>query len=816
MSQVAVSPSTGGWRAPLPLRLAVRDLRGGMRGFRIFIACIFIGVAAIIGIGSSARILSDSLARQGRTILGGDIAFTTVHRELGTPELAWMRARGAVSSIATMRAMARSASGEAALVEIKAVDTSYPLTGMVQLRGTAKSLADALARTDGVYGIAADPALLARLGLKTGDRFSVGDGQFELRAELVSEPDKLAGGFALGPRVIVSQEAFRSSGLLQPGALVRWSYRILLTGDASDAAVKQTVEDANEAFPDAGWRAATRLNVSPAFTRNLNRFAQFLILVALTALVVGGVGVANAVRGFMERKQHDLAVLKSLGASGGYIFRLAIVEVLLAAGIGIALGAVAGAAIPFLIDVAFGSVIPIPFVPAIYPGALLTGAMFGVLTALAFALPPLGRVHDTPVSTLFRDRVESDRQGLRFRYLAMTAATGLLFAATVIATASDRWLATVYLAVAAGVLAVLRLVGFGVMRLARRAPRVRSTELRMAIANIHRPGAVTPAVVLSLGLGMTLLVALTFIDLNFRSLLREGIPGQTPSFFFLDIQRAQTPAFTSFMAEKAPGAKLDIVPMMRGRVVSIKGVPASQIKAPPNIAWVMRGDHGITYSQSVPDGSKLTKGEWWEAGYSGPPLVSVEDEIADGLGLKIGDSVTLNVLGRRITAKVANLREVNWRSFGINFVFVFSPSAFAGAPHANIATATFASGDRGAREIALLRDVAKAFPTVTSVRIRETLDAINKISDQLSFAVRGATSIALIASILVLAGAVSAGQSARIYDAVILKTLGATRRRLLASVLIEYGMLGIATGVFALIAGSLAAWVILTQIMHFD
>lgn len=818
---IAGSTAAGRWRIPLALRMAVRDLRGGLQGFRIFIACIFLGVAAITGIGSSARILSDSLVREGQIILGGDIAFRLAQQEASPAQLSWMGERGKLSSIATMRAMARSSAGEATLVEVKATDANYPLTGAIVLADTSEPLSKVLAPRNGIHGVVVDQALLVRLGLKPGDRFSIGDGQFQLRAVIRSEPDKLAAGFGLGPRVILSENAFRASGLVQPGALIRWTYRILLKGSApgvsaSDAVLKQARSLSEKAFPEAGWRVTTRTNVSPAFSRNLNRFAQFLTLVALTALMVGGVGVANAVRGFMERKQHDLAVFKALGASGGYVFRMSIIEVLLAAAIGIGLGATIGAAIPYSIAVLFGSVIPIPFVPSVYPSTLLAGAVFGFLTALAFALPPLGHVHDTRVSALFRDQVESSRARLRLRYVVMTCIVVAIFLATVIGTASDRWLAFIYVGVALGVLLVLRFVGSAIIWLARRAPRVTRTELRLAIANIHRPGAVTQAVVLSLGLGMTLLVALSIMDLNFRSVLREGIPGKTPSFFFLDIQRQQVPDFTKFLNTRAPGVRLDVVPMMRGRVLAVNNVPASKVKVSQNAAWAMRGDRGITYAADLPAGSKLSAGTWWGPNYTGEPLVSVETKIAEGIGLKLGDTIIFNVLGRKVSARVASFRDVNWRTFGINFVFVFSPSTFAGAPHANIATATFAGGDRGAQELALLKSLAQKFPTITSVRIRETLDALNKVSEQLSFAMRGATSIALIASILVLAGAVSAGQRARIYDAVILKTLGATRRRLLASILLEYGLLGLATGLFSLIAGSLAAWVVMTQVMKLD
>lgn len=823
---MTVAPTTGrakrGTRKfalPMSLRLALRDLRGGLRGFRVFIACIVLGVAAIIGIGSAASILSDSLAQEGQQLLGGDVAVRVVHNPLPADQLSWLTSRGSVTSFATMRAMARNNKNEPTLVELKAIDEKYPLIGKAVTDPAVDNLSKILDIKNTVYGIAADSALFVRLGLKIGDRISVGDGRFELRAKLLSEPDKISGGIGFGPRVFMTAKGFQASGLVQPGSLIRWNYRLLIKSEntdpkASDAQVKSVVSDARKDFPNAGWRIRTRANVSPNFSRNLDRFAQFLTLIALTALIIGGVGVANAVRGFMERKQHDMAVLKSLGASGGYIFRIMIAEVILAAGLGIALGAILGLFIPFAIAAMFAGVIPIPFTPSVYPSALVAGIAFGFLTALAFALPALGRVHDTPVSALFREQIGGQSQSLRLRYKIMFAVIVTLFLFSVLASSSDQRLALIFLGVAFAVMVVFRLIGYLIIYLAKQLPRIRNALLRLSVANIHRPGAMTQSVVLSLGLGLTLLVTLTVIDLNMRELLREGVPGKTPSFFFVDIQKNQSDAFGKFIAAEAPNAKLLRVPMMRGRVLEVKGIPAEKIKAAPNVAWVLRGDRGITYSDTLAEGSVLTEGRWWEKNYSGTPLVSVESEAGEGLGLKIGDLLTFNILGRKITARVANFRKVNWRSFGINFVFVFSASTFAGAPHTYLATATFSGTTDQLRELQLLKSIASKFPTVTTVRVRETLDAIEKVMAQLGFAIRGATLLTLIASILVLAGAVSAGQKARIYDSVVLKSLGATRRRLIGGIVLEYAILGIATGLFSLAAGVAAAWAILTLIMN--
>ena len=794
MDQLISSGQRSSAQIPLSVRLALRDLRGGMAGFRIFLACIALGVMAIVGVGSVSRSLSDGVGRESRRILGGDISFGVMHRTLIEDERSWLSQRGQVSTIESMRAMSRRDDGSSALVEIKAVDASYPTLGAVEL-DRAISLQDALSQRDGVYGMVAEAALSAKLNLAVGDRILIGDTRFEFRATLLSEPDKLAGGIGFGPRVIMSEAALQSTGLLQPGSLVRHVYRLSVRGSgasiASDQDVQRTLDAAAATFPEAGWEVRTRSNVSPQFTNNLQHLTQFLILVGLTALVVGGVGVANAVRAFIDRKQADLGTLKSLGATGSYVFGVALLQVAIVSVIGIAFGAILGVGMPFLVAATLGKILPFPLAPQIYPGQIGVGILYGLLTSLTFSLLPLGRAHDVPVSALFRDRVDPGRSTMRWRYLIGTVLSAGLLVACIVGSASERLLVLYYVLGTIVAFVGLRAIGIGIMWLARRAPHVRQTELRLAIANIHRPGALTPSVVLSLGLGLALLVALTMVDGNIRLQLNKTLPGQTPSFFFLDIQNAQIASFQAYMHEHAPEAKLESVPMMRGRLARLNDIRAEDIKAKSDAAWVLEGDRGITYSADVPEGSALVEGQWWAANYSGPPLVSVEAAAATGLGMKVGDQITINVLGRNLTARIANFRKVNWRNLGINFVFVFSPNAFAGAPYTFLATAAYPKGTDPAKELTLLRDVSNAFPAVTSVRVKDALDALNDIMEQLAFAIRAASSIALGASVLVLAGALASGQQSRVYEAVILKTLGATRGRLLTALVAEYALLGL-------------------------
>ncbi len=813
MSVSAQATSGLSFRYALALRLALRELRGGVRGFGVFLSCLALGVAAIAGVGLLSRALSDGLAREGGVILGGDISYSLAHREAGAEELEFLEGRGRISKIATMRAMARANGGAATLVELKSVDRSYPLSGSVKVQPSIH-LDSALAKRGEAFGAVAEQALLVRLNLSLGDKIVIGDGSFVIAAVLEAEPDKLAVGIGLGPRLIVSEEGLRATGLLQPGSLVRWTYRVRLN-DASDSSLAAMQEASRSRFPEAGWEMRTRTGAAPRLETNVKRFAEFLTLVGLTALLVGGVGVANAVKHYLDRKRGSIATLKAVGASGGTVFRIYLAEIMMIALAGIAIGLLIGIAMPFVVEWAFGKIIPIPLVPAIHFDVLLMALVYGVTIALAFALWPLGRAHDVPVSALFRDAVDPDRRWPRRRYIvfALLSIAGLV--ALTIFTAEVRRVAVIYVIAATAAFVLLRLLAIGLMALASRMPRPRSITLKLAIANIHRPGALTPSVVLSLGLGLSLLVTLVLIEANLRRQLTATLPEKAPSFFFLDIHSNEAPDFAKFVQSKAADARLDQVPMLRGRIVKLNNLSAEEAKPDPEVAWVLQSDRGITYADDIPSGSKLAEGSWWPKDYEGPPLVSIEKRIADGLGLKIGDTITVNVLGRTLEAKIENLRVVEWEGLGINFVLLFSPNTFRGAPHTSLATLTYPKAASTEMELGLLKDVANEFPAVTTVRVKEALEAINSLVSDLTLAIRGASTITLLASVLVLAGALAAGHHNRVYDAVILKTLGATRRTLVTAYAIEYAILGLATALVAALAGGIAAAYVVEKVMRF-
>ena len=647
-----------------------------------------------------------------------------------------------------------------------------------------------------------DAVLLSRLGLKIGDQIKIGSAELTIGGTIVDEPDRVSDGITFGPKVIMSRQSLEATKLVQPGSLINWTTRLNLN-DGSDENLNAVIAEARKKFPESGWRIRSRSNAAPSLTRNVERFSQFLTLVGLTALIVGGVGVANAVRAFLDTKNSVIASFKSLGAPARFVFSVYLIQILTLAMIGIVIGLLIGALLPIIAKSALAGILPVGSASAFHPDALLIAAVYGLLTALAFALWPLGQARDVPATALFRNAGRESAPWPRPVYQIATVIVVLMLVGLAVFQAGDQRVALTFVGGIAFSFILLRGVSYGIQALARSMPQVKSTPLRLAIGNIHRPGALTPSVVLSLGLGLALLVALALIDGNLRNQISSNIPEKAPDFFFVDIQSSEFEGFKSSLEKIAPEGEVQTTPMLRGRIISINDVPASKIKPKEGGEWVLRGDRGVTYSPTKPPNASLAAGEWWASDHSGDNLVSFSAEEAGEVGVELGDKITINVLGRNISARVANLRNVEWQSMSMNFVMVFSPNTFAGAPHAYLATLRVGEntslGDvetaqQTQRDGEILKAVTTQFPTITTVRVRDALNAVNGLIAQLATAIRAAALLALAASILVLGGALAAGNSARVHDAVVLKTLGATRRVLIGAFVTEYALIGCCNG----------------------
>ena len=795
--------------SPLPflaLRLALRDARGGIKGLRIFVACLVLGVAAMAGVGSLTSAIMEGLSREGQSLLGGDVEATLSQRAASAEELAFLADSGTVSAIRYLRSMVRDArSDERRLAEVKAVDDAYPLYGRVAL-SPSMTVATALGRRAGVWGAALAPELASHLQARLGDRLRLGGIELELRTVLTGEPDGAVDGFELAPRLLLHADALDASGLLSKGALVRHSYRVKL---APPEMPKVWRGEAEARFPDAGWRIRDRENGAPQAREFADRVGQFLLLVGLTTLIVGGVGVAGAVRGYLGRRVDTIATLKALGAESGFIRRLYLMEIIILAIPCVLLGLALGASVPWVAQLAAGDRLPVPLALAVYPLPLLKAGVAGLLIAIAFTLLPVEAARLVPAARLYRRQVADD--GARSRKMGPLAiAFGIIVIAVLPFLATEEpQLVAWFFAASVGLFLLLFIAGAGIERLARRLPRVTNPAVRLGLANLCRPGAPTRTTVVALGLGLTLFATLALIEANLERQVSKTLPGRAPAFYFIDIQRDQKEQFVAAAATLDGVEDILPVPYVRGQITALKGRPADIMTVAPEARWALRGDRGLTFAAELPAGNHLVAGEWWPPDYNGPPAISFDAELARGMGLGVGDTMTLSVLGRPITARVMSLRKIDWGTLGINFAIIFDPTTLQGAPYTYLATLS----TEPHVEAEVFRRLTDAFPNVSAVRMKEVLEEVRRLVIAMGAAVRLAAGITILAGILVLAGATAAGQREHIYDAVILKLVGGTRATVFASLLVEYLTLGLTAGVIAAVLGTLAAFVVVTEVM---
>lgn len=789
-------------------RFARRELRGGLRGFRIFLACLILGVAAIAGVGSVRSAIGAGLSDQGAILLGGDAQAEFTYRFATEEERVWLDGIStAVSEVTDFRSMAtvtRDGETERGLTQVKSVDSAYPLLGDMIL-DPAMPLDQALAGGP-LPGAVMAPVLADRLGLSPGDSFRLGAQDFSLSAVIVTEPDDAGDGFGLGPRTLVLTSDLAESGLLSPGSLYESEYRMLLPEGADLEALKT---EAEQRFEGQGIRWRDARNGAPGISRFVERLGNFLVLVGLSGLAVGGIGVSAAVRAYLARKTSVIATLRTLGASRATIFQTYFLQIGALSLVGIAAGLALGAAVPLLFAPLITAALPIPALFTLYPIPLIEAAIYGLLTALIFTLWPLARTEEVRAARLFRDALDGAKALPAARYLVATVLLVLLLVAVAAVFSGNPMIALWTAGGILGALLILALAATGIRWLARRATSAARGRpaLRWALAAIGGPRETAASVVLSLGLGLAVLAAIGQIDGNLRSAISRDLPDVAPSYFFVDIQPDQIEGFRARLDKDPAVSRVDTAPMLRAVVTRINGERAQDV-APDH--WVVRGDRGITYAAEPDSRTTVTAGEWWPSEYDGPPQVSFAAEEAEEIGLKLGDEITINVLGRDITATITSLREVDFSTAGIGFVMTLNPAALSGAPHTFIST-VYAEPQAEAQ---ILRDLADAYPNITAIRVRDAIDRVSELLDGIAGAIRWGALATLLTGFLVLIGAAAAGEEARTYEAAVLKTLGASRARILRSFALRSALLGAGAGVVAILAGVLGGWAVSTFVME--
>lgn len=795
---------------------ACRELRAGLSGFYIFLLCLILGVGAIAAVQSVSQSFSDSLRYDGRYLLGGDLEIRTLYNPVTAEQRAHIEQNyGRISVMTETRAMVRRGDEQkSAIADIKAADAAYPLYGAVEVADdngakVETPLAELLGSKEKGFGALAEKELMRRLGAKVGDAVFIGKQRFTLSGVMVKQPDSISGfSYALSPHILVSSAALPATGLDGPASAVRYEHRVYMPETKSQEELEAAKKRLESAYPDAKWRVRTFYDASPRMKRYIERLTFFLTLIGLTTLVVGGVGISNAVRAWLDTKLANIATLKCLGASSGFVLRVYLMQMLMLAGLGIGIGLLLGAVAASWAGSFLTAQLSLTDTSGVYPSALLLAAVFGLLVTLAFSLWPLGRALKVAPAALFRDVVTAGGGRPSTGAMLAVAVFASALVALAVLTAPDMRMAAGFAGGSAFAIGILSFAAWLVQKILTRVKVKNWPEARLAIANLCRPGNATTGVVLSLGLGLTVLITISLVEYNFSRLLSDDLAEDVPSFFFVDVQHDQVEGFEKALL-RAGGRNMTVMPSLRGRIVEVNGQDTEKALVKKVHEWVTR-DRAFTWAADMPAHSRIIEGAWWPQDYSGPPLVSISTDVAEAFGIGAGAEMLVQILGEDITAKVANVRDVDWASFTMNFAVTFAPGALDEMPASSIATVIVPQEEEDALQTALARD----YPNVTSIRVKEALETAGVVIAAVAQAVRISAAVTLLAGALVLAGSVAASRRRHVYDAIVLKVLGANRKRVASVFLLEYGLLGAVSVVIAAGIGTVAAAGVLEYIMN--
>ena len=762
--------------------------------------CLIFGVASIATIGSLRGAIEAGLNSNGQVFLGGDAEIELTYRRASPQENDWMAQQSLQKSeILDFRSMAVARdNSKRILTQVKAVDAAYPLVGEIVLSNDM-GLPEALAGQNDLPGAVVAPALLRRLLLNLGDIMQLGEQEFVVMATLEKEPDNFS-NFALGPRSIVLAQDLEGSGLLSQGTIFSSKYRLILP-KGIDFDTAKAMFEADWATAGGKWKDAR--NASPGAARAIDRLSTFLVLIGLSGLVVGGIGVSAAVQAFVAKKTGNIAVLKTLGATPRQIFWIYTLQIIAYTVAAVILGVLLGAVAPFLARPFLPESLSAVAVISVYPAALLEAATYGALAAAIFSIWPLAQTEQIRPANLFRGGTPQSWPATRY-IIVLVILLGAALWGTVQFSGSiamTMWLlggismALLFLALMAGLFKLI------LKRMVRSKSLQGRLALRAAVSAIASDTERAGPVVMGIGLGLAVLAAVGQIDGNLRNSMTKSLPDKAPSFFFLDIQSSQLEEFNQRLSDNTKVDRVETAPMLRGLVTQINSKPAAEVGGDH---WVLRGDRGISYAAKMPEKTSLTAGQWWPDDYSGPAQISFSAEAAEEIGIGLGDSLTLNVLGRDITATITSLRNVDFSNAGMGFVILLNASALAGAPHSHIAT-VYASE---AAEIPILDELGQAFPNVTGIQIREAVLMVSGIVSSIASAASIGAIATLITGFLILIGAASVSSKQRAYETAILKTLGATHREILVSFALRSAMVGALAASVALGVGLLGGWAV--------
>jgi len=800
------------------IRVALVDLRGDLRRFGILLACLALGTATIAGVSSVGDALKDTILRNANTLLGGDLQIMRADRRANPDELSYMQSLGQVAETITSnsRADAMDQTGNTAFLDIYAVDSNYPLYGSVsspQLQPGEKP-ADLLAMKDGAYGVIVDPVILDRLGIDLGGHFLINNTEFEVRGLLNSLPNSALRGLHLGLTAVMSIEAQQANPATRPplpGLLTQYSYKVKLNPDQGDYTIAKPKVAAHFA-DDPEWKVQSPYDAAGTLSRFYDLFVRFLLIVGLSSLLVGGVGISNAVTAYIQERQRAIATLRSLGATGPRIMVHFFTQVGIMSLAGILIGIVIGAALTAAALPILGRILAVELDPSVQWGSLGTALLFGILAAFAFSYIPLVQAQKLKPAMLFRT-LGTSLQSLRTReyfdpfVILPLLVSGLGIFGLAWWTTKDFNLVFYY---AIGVIAAFLLLSFAGRALQfvlRAIPPLPSVTLRNAFRGVYRPGSPAPVVIMSLGLGLAMLLVIIILSVNLRNQLLGQVTLDAPTFVATDMFDDEIVDLDAFLKSTGMVTDFKHSPMIRAAVTKVNDVPSANIRDRKDIsgeaAYMLTGEILMTWRADLPVDSTVTAGSWWPTDYSGPPLVSLRDQDAASLGIKVGDKIEITLFGESFEATVANLRDFKFQT-GLNFLVTTSPHAFDDFPGTNLATIKAAQG----HEKDVERALARKYPDITFLPVGEALNQAAGILSQLSTAVNIVGALAVVNGLLVLAGTMAAGRKQREADAVVNKVLGSTRADVVRVFAVEYALLGGFAALLALGVGVAGAYAI--------
>lgn len=791
------------------LRMAMREIRASWKRLLFFFICIAIGVASIVSLRSVIQSIRGGIGGEAKNMLGADLVmssnspFSDAVRARVSAEQAAGRITAVLEAteLMTMARPADSARAATRMVELRAVQEGFPMYGVLRLhRGTYSH--DLLKSR----GALVRPELLSQLGIEDGSDIRIGQQTFTIRGIIASEPGRRLGAFSVGPRVFIDAADLPATGLTGFGSRV--SHQLLLRAPESEA--ENLGRELRETFVNefVGVRSARRAD--DRMGANLTRAENYLSLVGLVVLILGGIGISSVTRVFVQQKIKSIAILKCVGGSTRQILGVYLTQVVLLGLAGCLLGIVVAAGVVAAIPALVGEVATALNVDyGLTASAVLQGAAVGLCVSLLFALVPLLDIRHVKPSLLLRGEAATGAGIDWLRWTAM-GLVGMTLVAIASWQAASLRTALILSAGLVGVAIVLHAVGIGLVRAVQPLRYARSFALRQAVLHVVRPGNQTRVILLAVGLGTFFILGIRALQVNLLQDFAVQVGADSPDMFLMDVQNDQREAL-SVLVDGSNGARGRpiLIPVLRARVTAVHGraVELDNVQDVRGRGSLAR-EYTVTYRASLEENEEIVEGRWWNPD-SPIPEVSVEDSIREHVAINPGDLMRFDILGRAVTARVANIRRVTWTDFRSGgFIFVFRPDTFANAPHAFMSTAIGPadSADRGR----LAADIVEQFPNVSVIDLREILDRIQAVASNVTLAITVVGALVLLSGVLILVGAVSMTKFRRVYEAAILKTLGATTRLVATMLLLEYGVLGAIAGTIGALGSIVLSWGVAT------